>query len=128
MLLSKVQIAQINRKDILDGLALLSEYPLGTGDEGMINLKVILDLASGDWGWWRTIIGNLDKFEGYLDHNLEPGELEFGREPHFDVRAQIKVLRAALEEAPKSTKCKLRARVGERVQWYIEPEEVGHGR
>jgi len=128
MLLSKVQIAQINRKDILDGLALLSEYPLGTGDEGMINLKVILDLASGDWGWWRTIIGNLDKFEGYLDHNLEPGELEFGREPHFDVRAQIKVLRAALEEAPKSTKWKLRARVGERVQWYIEPEEVGHGR
>ena len=128
MLLSKVQIAQINRKDILDGLALLSEYPLGTGDDGMINLKVILDLASGDWGWWRTIIGNLDKFEGYLDHNLEPGELEFGREPHFDVRAQIKVLRAALEEAPKSTKWKLRARVGERVQWYIEPEEVGHGR
>ena len=27
MLLSKVQIAKINRKDILDGLALLSEYP-----------------------------------------------------------------------------------------------------
>ena len=128
MLLSKVQIAQINRKDILDGLALLSEYPLGKGDDGMINLKVILDLASSDWGWWRTIIGNLDKFEGYLDHNLEPGELEFGRPPKFDVRAQITALRTALEDAPKSTKWKLRARVGERVQWYIEPEEVGHGR
>jgi hypothetical protein len=128
MLLSKVQIAQINRKDILDGLALLSEYPLGTGDDGTINLKVIVDLASNDWGWWRTIIGNLDKFEGYLDHNLEPGELEFGRPPRFDVRAQIAALRSALEEAPKSTRWKLRARVGERVQWYIEPEEVGHGR
>jgi hypothetical protein len=128
MLLSKVQIAQINRKDILDGLALLSEYPLGTGDDGTINLKVIVELAANDWGWWRTIIGNLDKFEGYLDHNLEPGELEFGRPPRFDVHAQIAALRTALEEAPKSTKWKLRARVGERVQWYIEPEEVGHGR
>jgi hypothetical protein len=128
LLLSKVQIAQINRKDILDGLALLSEYPLGIDDAGTINVKRITGLTSTDWGWWRTFIGNLAKFEGYLDNSLQPGELEFGRPPKFDVRAQIASLRDALEAAPKSTKWKLRARVGERVQWYQEPEEVGHGR
>ena len=34
MLLSKVQIVKINRKDILDALALLSEYPLGRPTTG----------------------------------------------------------------------------------------------
>jgi hypothetical protein len=27
----------------------------------------------------------------------------------------------------KSTRWKMRARVGERVAWYVLPEEVGHG-
>ena len=128
LLLTKLQIAQINRKDILDGLALLSEYPLGSGDDGTINVDLISGLASNDWGWWRTILGNLAKFEGYLEANLLPGELDFGRPARFDVRAQIAALRGALETSSKSTRWKLRARLGERVQWYEEPEEVGHGR
>jgi hypothetical protein len=128
LLLTKVQIAQINRKDILDGLALLSEYPLGSTDDGTINVDQITNLASADWGWWRTIIGNLGKFEGYFNNSLQPGELEFGRPAHFEVLGQINALRDLLEAVPKSTKWKLRARVGERVQWYEEPEEVGHGR
>jgi len=128
LLLTKAQIAQINRKDILDGLALLSEYPLGRVDEGTINLDRIIALTSNDWGWWRTFTGNLDKFEAYRTTKLEPAELDFGRPPHFAVDAQIVALLAAIEAAPKSTRWKLRARVGERVQWYIEPEEVGHGR
>ncbi|MBI2237176.1 MAG: hypothetical protein HYU54_01440, partial [Actinobacteria bacterium] len=33
-------------------------------------------------------------------------------------------LRRALEGAPKSLRWKVRARVGERVSWYQEPEEV----
>jgi len=33
-------------------------------------------------------------------------------------------LRRALDEAPKSLRWKLRARVGERVLWYELPEEV----
>jgi hypothetical protein len=39
---------------------------------------------------------------------------------------QIAALRKAIDEAPKSTKWKLRARVGERVTWYAEPEEMEH--
>jgi len=128
MLLSKAQIAKINRKDILDGLALLSEYPLGKGDNGTINVDRITSLTSNDWGWWRTFTGNLDKFEGYFTGSLQPGELEFGRPAKFDVIAQIGALRQAIDSAGKSSRWKLRARVGERVQWYEEPEEVGHGR
>ena len=32
----------------------------------------------------------------------------------------------AIDDAPKSTRWKLRARVGERQTWYKEPEEMGH--
>jgi len=128
MLLSKVQIAKINRKDILDALALLSEYPLGPTDAGTINVERITGLTSSNWGWWRTLTGNLDKFRTFLHGDLRPGELDFGRPARFDALAQIDSLRVAIDAAPKSTGWKLRARVGDRVQWYEDPEEVGHGR
>ncbi len=128
MLLSKLQIAHINRKDILDALAVLSEYPLERTDSGAINVTRITALTSSDWGWWRTVTGNLDKFRLFYDTDIQPGELDFRRPPRFDVLEQLKALRAAIDAAPKSTRWRLRAQVGDRVQWYQEPEEVGHGR
>lgn len=128
LLLSKFQIARINRKDILDGLALLSEYPLAETDLGAINVGRITRLTGADWGWWRTVTGNLDKFRLFFETELQSGELEFGRPARFDVRNQISALRAAIDTTPKSTRWKIRAQVGDRVQWFQEPEEVGHGR
>jgi len=128
LLLSKLQVAHINRKDILDALALLSEYPLGQTDAGTINVGTITGLTSNDWGWWRTVTGNLERSRQFLAGEIQPGELDFGRPARFDAAAQADALRQAIEDAPKSTRWRLRARVGERVQWYQEPEEVGHGR
>lgn len=128
LLLSKLQIAHINRKDILDALALLSEYPLEAADRDAINVDRITRLTSSDWGWWRTITGNLDRFRLFYDTEIQPGELEFQRPLRFAVATQIAGLRAAIDAAPKSTRWKLRAQVGDRVQWFQEPEEVGHGR
>lgn len=128
LLLSKLQVAHINRKDILDALALLSEYPLGQADDGTINVGRIAQLTSADWGWWRTLTGNIDRLGEYLAGDVRAGELEFGRPPRYDPAAQLEELRRAVDDAPKSTRWRLRARLGERVQWYEEPEEVGHGR
>jgi hypothetical protein len=128
MLLSKLQIAHINRKDILDLLALLSHYPLGPHDEGTISLTRITALTSTDWGWWRTLTGNLDKLRLFVATELQPGELEFSRPPQFNVEAQVVELRTAIDDASKTRRWKLRAQVGERLQWFQEPEEVGHGR
>ncbi len=128
MLLSKLQIARINRKDILDALALLSEYPLGKGDAGTIRVDRILQYTSADWGWWRTLTGNLDKMRMLVNTEIGPGELDFSRPPKFDVLEQVAALHKAVDDAPKSMKWRMRAQVGERVQWFEEPEEVGHGR
>jgi hypothetical protein len=130
LLLSKLQVVKINRKDILDALALLSELPLGGDDLGgaAISLARITTLTSNDWGWWRTVMMNLERLAAFLATDVKPDDLDFGRETRFEPGAQVAELRAAVDAAPKSARWKLRNRVGDRVAWYMEPEEVGHSR
>lgn len=134
LLLSKLQVVKINRKDVLDALVLLAEHPLGPDDGavdsthglGSINVSRIVAVTSADWGWWRTVTGNLDKLARYLEVELRDGDLDVGRAVRYDPAPQVRALREAIDAAPKSTRWRLRARVGERVPWYTEPEEVGH--
>ena len=130
LLLSKLQVVKINRKDILDALALLSELPLAGDDVGgaAISLTRITGLTANDWGWWRTVTMNLDRLTAFLATDVRPGDLDFGRESRFEPAAQVAELRAAIDAAPKSARWKLRSRVGDRVAWYERPEEVGHSR
>jgi hypothetical protein len=135
LLLSKLQVVKINRKDVLDALVLLAEHPLGEDDGapdsahglGAISVPQILSFTSTDWGWWRTVTGNLEKLARYLDVELRDSDLDVGRPVRFDAGAQVAALRARIDGAPKTAKWRLRARVGDRVTWYREPEEVGHG-
>jgi len=137
LLLSKLQVVKINKKDVLDALVLLAEHPLGQNDGaldsrfglGAINVPRVLSLTSNDWGWWRTVTGNLDVLDRYLMTEATPEDLDLnnGRAVLFDPMEQIASLREAINAAPKSTRWKLRARVGERATWYNEPEEMGHG-
>src|SRR5258708_23516354 len=124
LLLSKLQIVKINRKDVLDALILLAEHPLA-GDDGApdsrsgqstISLPRILSYTSNDWGWWRTVTGNLDKLEQYLatDFTAEDVDVGGGKSAPLDPGAQVRALRAAIDGASKSTRWKLRARVVER--------------
>ena len=135
LLLSKLQIVKINRKDVLDALVLLAEHPLAMDDgaqdatsgEGAISLPRILEHTSNDWGWWRSVTGNLKVLQAYLDSDFTDADLDVGERPvRYQIREQVAGLREAIEAAPKSTRWKLRSKVGERQQWYVEPEEVGH--
>jgi len=136
LLLSKLQIVKINRKDVLDALVLLAEHPLGASDGdvdsrtgmGAISLPRITAYTSNDWGWWRTVTGNLTVLEQFIASEMTPADLDVGgdRPVRFDPGEQVAALRAAIDAAPKSTRWKLRARVGDRTPWYAEPEEVGH--
>jgi hypothetical protein len=137
LLLTKLQIVKINRKDLLDALILLASHPLAAASDGAgegadaraaINVSRIVDLTSADWGWWRTVSGNLARLRAYIETELGPTELDTGAPLPFEPLAQLSALADAIEAAPKSTKWRLRARVGDRMTWYEEPEEVGHGR
>ncbi len=136
LLLTKLQVVKINRKDVLDALVLLAVHPLGQDDgaadsrhgQGTISIPRIVEITANDWGWWRTVTGNLTKLEEFLVTELNEDDLDLGggRAVPFDPAGQVRALREAVEAAPKSARWRLRARVGDRVPWYNEPEEMGH--
>jgi hypothetical protein len=124
LLLTKLQIVELNEKDVHDLFHLLSAFEVRPGDEpGTIGLGRIGRLVAADWGWWRTATMNLDKLAQLADG--EHGDL-LPEARRFEPGEQARAIRVACDEVPKSMKWKLRAKVGDRMQWYELPEEVGH--
>jgi len=128
---------KINRKDVLDALILLASHPLAADTDGAgegsdaraaVNVSRITALTSADWGWWRTVTGNIAALRSFAESELTPADLDIGSPLPFEPLAQLAALASAIDAAPKSTRWRLRARVGDRMPWYEEPEEVGHGR
>jgi len=115
LLLSKLQIYEVNRKDMVDVIALLLDHPIASNDDEAIDAVYIARLASDDWGFYRTLQVNIEKLGATLD------ELDVEREV---VRARLAEIWNAIEAKPKPLKWKVRAQVGDRVQWYELPEEV----
>lgn len=121
LLLEKMQIAQINEKDLIDTIMLLREHPIGDTDNETINAGVICPLLGNDWGFWRTVTGNLELTDEYLDNYAQ-----LTAEDRQIVRQRIAELMQRIDAYPKSSKWKLRARVGERVKWYKDVEELAN--
>jgi hypothetical protein len=124
LVLTKLQIVELNEKDAQDVLYLCSAYPVADGDEpGTIGLGRIRPLVGNDWGWWRTITLNLDRITALAGGDGQ-GLVPAGGK--HDAAGQLAVLSKAIEATPKSLRWKARARVGERVRWYEQPEETPH--
>ena len=119
LLLEKMQIVEINEKDLIDSVMLLREHPVGDTDKETINAMIIADVLSNDWGFWRTFTGNLAVLDEHLDHFAG-----LAAEDRQVVRSRIEELRGRIEAAPKSLRWKARARVGERLKWYKDVEEL----
>jgi hypothetical protein len=119
MLLEKMQIVKINEKDVIDTIMLLLEHPLGEADEETINIARVARLCANDWGLWRTTTMNLDKVG-----NLAAGYPQLSDDLKSQVQTQVKQALARIESEPKSMAWRLRARVGDRVKWYKDVDEV----
>jgi hypothetical protein len=119
LLLEKMQIVQINEKDIIDTIMLLLEHPLGDVDRETINIKFAAQLCANDWGLWRTTTMNLEKVKQLAGHypQLTP-------EQKSRVESQVNEILARLNSEPKSLAWRLRDRVGDRVKWYKDVDEV----
>jgi Uncharacterised nucleotidyltransferase len=116
LLLSKLQIYEVNRKDLVDIVALMLDHAIENGDEGeVIEAAYIARLAANDWGFYRTLQVNIEKLRAMLD------ELEVDRAL---VNARLDELWRIIDEVPKPLKWRLRAQVGDRVRWYELPEET----
>ena len=122
LLLSKLQIVELNEKDVKDIYTLIQDHEFGEGVEREeIDIRFITELCGSDWGWYRTATWNIDKVLALAEDYLEE---DATRE---QIVSRLRYLGQTIEEAPKSLRWKSRARLGERVRWYNLPEEVKHG-
>lgn len=121
LLLTKLQIVQLNAKDAFDTVALLMDHEvlLDTAPPSCeaIDGRYIAQLCARDWGWHTTVMDNLEKVASLSGESLSP-------EKSRTVEPRIGKLQSALREEPKSLGWKLRALTGRRVPWYDEPEEI----
>ncbi len=122
LLLSKLQIVELNEKDAADCLRLLVSYPLADSDEpATMDLRVFRSIVGEDWGWWKTVTLNLERIRAVLAGG-ERAAITGAYDPHV----QLATLEQAAQDAPKSRRWKMRARIGERKRWYEQPEETPH--
>jgi hypothetical protein len=117
MLATKLQIVEINQKDLKDVASMFIDHDVGSDDAPeVINGAYLAKLCSDDWGIYKTFVTNLDHILGIIDGmELEDGQKSI-------LRDRTAKLRKMIEDAPKSFRWKMRARVGEKVQWYELPE------
>jgi hypothetical protein len=123
LLLTKLQIWEINRKDLADAGAVLADHEIapngGRPATDVVDVDRIAALARDDWGLCHTLERNLGRLASLVAEDLFPDA------PH-DPRRQVEILTEAVVRAPKSLSWRARARVGERIRWYETPEEVRH--
>src|SRR6184192_2355108 len=116
LLLSKLQIYEVNRKDLVDVAALMLDHTIeARTHEDAIEAAYIARLAAADWGMYRTLQVNIERLRAMLE------ELEIDREL---VKARLDELWSAIDSEPKPLKWRVRAQVGDRVRWYELPEET----
>jgi len=120
LLLTKLQIVQLNMKDIQDSLALLLDFQPkeATPQPGNeLDMRIITNLCAQDWGWFTTVNDNLERMSSEAENLLDAEKATL-------VTQRVETIKQHLEQAPKSTGWRLRAIAGRRIQWYELPEEV----
>jgi len=97
----------------------MTDRTVGDRDEETVNAALIAKILGNDWGFWRTVSGNLK----ILDERLDQYEA-LSPEDGQVVRSRIHQLQECIEAAPKTLKWKARARIGEKMKWYKSVEEL----
>ncbi len=119
LLLTKLQIAELNEKDARDTAMLLLDHELADHDgPGVLNVAYVAGVCADDWGLHTTLTDNLGKLHALLGGILPaPQQREL-------VDERVSALLTKLEEAPKSRGWRRRAKIGRRMRWYEVPDEA----
>jgi len=124
LLLTKLQIHEINRKDLVDAVRLVLTHENadiaggGGGRTSSMSLDRLRSVTSTDWGWYTTVTDNLALVRTAAGELLEPVDAGI-------VEGRVDEIVGALQASPKSMRWKARSVVGRKTPWYELPEEVG---
>lgn len=120
LLLQKLQIVEINDKDLKDAMLLLLAATVKETDENAINTRYLCKIMGDDWGFYHTATTNLQNVQNALPKvkTLRSEDCQF-------IATKIEKILKTLEDTPKSGKWKSRARVGTSKPWYNEVIDWG---
>jgi len=115
---TKLQVVEITEREYRDVMALVMDHEVGDSDKPeTINAAYLAGLCGDDWGIYKTFTTNIDHILTALPkYALEPESMAI-------VQKRLEDIQNRIETAPKSVRWKIRARVGEKAQWYELPEQ-----
>ena len=123
LVLEKLQIHEINRKDLVDLAAIFAKYDVCTSSTATcLDGKRIAGVLADDWGFWYDATTNLRRVENLVKSSAAAGKMPQSMATRIAER--IGKLKALIDEEPKTKKWLKRAKVGTSKPWYRQVEEV----
>ncbi len=118
LLLEKLQIVEINKKDLVDVMLLIRKFPISNKPQkDAVNIEHLAKICANNWGWWKTATINLDKVLHFSKSYLNETDAEI-------VNERINKIIDTIQNKRKTISWKLRNLIGEKMKWYNEVEEV----
>ena len=123
LFLSKLQIVNLNEKDVHDMITLVKDvYVDFQPHPGVLDLHHVAEVCAADWGLYIDVMNNIDAVvEHVAEYDLSPRDAA-------RVRRTLELAQDMMTEQAKTLRWRLRARIGKRVRWYSEVEEQFGGR
>lgn len=120
LLMQKLQIVHLTANDLVDISVLLATHPVATEESSTeeFSSDYIAGLLSRDWGFHHTATRNLERIADGTDTGVD-----LGSTMNQSVMDRSNQLLHAVGKAPKSTGWRIRAKIGERIQWWEDVDE-----
>lgn len=118
--LEKLQIHQINRKDLVDIIILLKNHEVADHfEKGKVDAGYIAQVLSDDWGFWYDATQNIQKIRNELS------SLARKLPDHEVVSSRLDQLSAIIDACPKTLGWNARSKSGTSTPWFTEVFEIG---
>jgi len=123
IVLEKLQIHEINRKDLIDLIALFIVHDVQEkADSKVVDAGHIAKTLSNEWGFWYDATTNLGKVKSLLDEPTTQAKLTTLQ--NQTTLERIDRLLSIIDNTPKTRDWEKRSKTGTSKPWYQQVEEV----
>jgi hypothetical protein len=117
LLATKLQVVEITDREYRDIMALVHDHDLADVDAPeAINVSYLAKLCGEDWGIYKTFTTTIQNILSALN------DFELASDDRAIIRKRLEDIQSRIESTPKSFAWKVRAKIGEKKQWYELPE------
>jgi hypothetical protein len=123
IVLEKLQIHQINRKDLIDLVTLLMAHDVHERfDKNTIDGSYITNILSDDWGFWQDATTNFGKMKMLMEELTANNKLT--TEQRQTIAQRTDKLLGMVTNSPKTKHWEKRSKTGTKKPWYREVEDI----